>query len=249
MVIVNLTDEELRRLKKVLDKNTDTKLFRKICHKYKAISRGKVRKLRRLSYLVKRAREEQEFTKIPKWLFEELPQPRNPEPESLETLPELLTIDTIKMLHGQDRKQVLDTYYDWKRRQKETDKKYLRSQENKIKIQQQIHADPEGYFAKKKQYAKKYSENAKKKLAERRRKDKKWRDKQNAKGRAYYAKNKEKLAARNRERYRKLKTDPKWVAKQQEQDKKRRMKEPTLKEFIRAKYLAELRKAREVNNG
>jgi hypothetical protein len=205
---VNISDEDLNKLGEILGK--DSEVYQKIFikKKYKKHKKHnkiniKVRKLRTLAKIAK-DNKVIDVPQIPDWLFR----------ESLIVEPEksidLITIDTLNMLNGHDRKRVLDSWHDWKKRQKEIDKRYARAEERRIYKMRAMKKDPEGWAARTLKY--KEREKAKNRALHA---TTKWK-KTHRKTRGALPMTKEEKRARQRELVVLRRKDPAWIAKYRE---------------------------------
>lgn len=124
---------------------------------------------------------------------------------------ECIDIDTIRRLSGWEKKKVLNTYYDWMRRQKAVDARLLRSQDQRIRRMLEYNKDPEAYTKKMHEFKKRYKDKNKEYRAKKR-EDKVWVKKQNEKNRKYYLRNKDKLSLKNKKWREKKKLEhPEWI--------------------------------------
>lgn len=212
---IDISDEDLNKLGDLLGKDSEVyqRIFigeqkeKKHYKKHKKYTLNvKVRKLRRLAKIARETKERElvQAPQIPEWLFK----------ESVMVEPEksidLVTIDTLNMLNKYDRKKVLDNWHDWKKRQKEIDKRYAKAEERRVYKMRAMKKDPEGWAARTLKY--KEREKAKNRAL---RATTKWR-KTHRKTRGLVKMTPEEHRIRSRELERLHRKDPEWVAKHRE---------------------------------
>jgi hypothetical protein len=139
---IYLNDDEIKKLRELIDKDKEPRLYRKIkISKSRRKHLRNARKLRKILHQVEKEKEEAPIIET---------QPVTEVKPCVEI--ESITIDMIKMLKGRERERTLKAYHEWKARQKAIDIQYSKREKGRVDRMRAIRKDPEGFKARCRRY-------------------------------------------------------------------------------------------------